>query len=194
MDVEEEQRDESRSSKAPNIRRRIMTKTSMEESRMDDEGEEGEELRSSTVPNTRRRTATKTSMEENKSDERAVAVTTQESLDGVREKAMTIGSLDELEASSGAGRWSSSGRAQNDRKKEDNEVVRALVGVVMKEGDIVCRCFRRKSKLWKDRSLKRARSQGSALRVFTSSAQLANQLKINEIWRSWKIGDEERDG
>ena len=43
------------------------------------------------MPNTRRRIATKkTSLEVNKSDERTVAVTTQESVDGVREKAMRI--------------------------------------------------------------------------------------------------------
>ena len=40
MDVEEEERYEFRSSKAQNIRRRIMTKASMEESQMDDEGKE----------------------------------------------------------------------------------------------------------------------------------------------------------
>ena len=49
----------------------------------------------------------KTSLEEYKSDEKKVAVTTQESLDGIREKAMRIASLDELGASSSAGRWSS---------------------------------------------------------------------------------------
>ena len=63
---------------------------------MDDEGEKGDEFRSSTVPNTRRRIARKTQVEENKSDERKVAVITQESLDGIREKAMRIASLDEL--------------------------------------------------------------------------------------------------
>ena len=54
------------------------------------EGVEGDEFRSSAVPNTRRRIATTTSLEENKSDERTVAVTIQESLDGIREKAMRI--------------------------------------------------------------------------------------------------------
>ena len=87
MEVEEEEIDESRSSKGQNTRRRTMTNTSMEESRMDDEVEEGDELRSSAVPNTRRRIATKTSLEENSTNERTVAVTTQESLDGIREKA-----------------------------------------------------------------------------------------------------------
>ena len=52
MDVEGEERDESRGSTVQN-RRRIMTKTSMEESQMDDEGKERDESRSSTEPNTR---------------------------------------------------------------------------------------------------------------------------------------------
>ena len=54
---------------------------------MDDEGEEGDEFRSSTVPNARRRIVTKTPLEENKCDVRTVAVTTQESLDGIFLKA-----------------------------------------------------------------------------------------------------------
>ena len=89
MDVEGgRDRGESKSSKAQNIRRRILTKTSVEESRTDDEGEEGDEFRSSTVPNVRRRIATKNrSLEENKSGERTVALTTEEALDGIREKA-----------------------------------------------------------------------------------------------------------
>ena len=70
------------------------------------EGEEGDEFRSSTVPITRRRMATKTLLEEKNSDEKTLAVTTQESLDGIREKAARIASLVELR--SGAGRWSSS--------------------------------------------------------------------------------------
>ena len=74
LDIEGEKRHEARSSKAQNMRRRMMTKTETEESRIDDEGEEEDEFRSSTVPNTRRRIATKTSMEENKSDGRTVAV------------------------------------------------------------------------------------------------------------------------
>ena len=122
---------------------------------MDDEGAEGDEFRSSTVPNTRRRIVTKTSLEEDKSDERTVAVTTQELLDGIREKAMRIASLDELDASSGAGRWSSSGRAEKDRNKNFNEIERALEGLVMKEGDIVV-VSDSKSKPWNDMSLKRA--------------------------------------
>ena len=67
-----------------------------DKSRMDVEGEKRDESRSSTAPNTRRRIATKTSLEENKSDETTVAVTTPESLDGIREKAMRIPSIDEL--------------------------------------------------------------------------------------------------
>ena len=127
---------------------------------------------------TRRRIATI------KSDERTVAVTTLESIGGIRENAMRVASLDELEESSGAGRWSISGGAENDRIKKVNEIVRAIVGLVTKEGDIVV-ASDNKSKLWKDMSLKRAiqnlnmkyvdvaRSPGSALRVFTSSERLA---------------------
>ena len=50
MDVEGEERDETRSPKAQNVRRRMMTKTSTEESRMDDQGVEGDDFRSSAVP------------------------------------------------------------------------------------------------------------------------------------------------
>ena len=39
-------------------------------------------------------------MEENNGDERTVAVTTQESSDGIREKPMRIASIDELETGS----------------------------------------------------------------------------------------------
>ena len=155
------------------------TEASVEESRMDDEGEEGDELKSSAVPNTRPRIAT-TSLEEKKCDERVVAVTTQEWLDGIHEKSMRIASLDELEESSDPGRWSSSGRAENDRNKKVNEIAKAFVGLVMKGGDIIV-ASGSKSKQWKDMSLKRAIqdwnmkyvdvaiSPGSALRVFTSS-------------------------
>ena len=45
MDVEGEGRDESRSSTEPNIRRRIVTETSTEESRVEDEGEQGDGFR-----------------------------------------------------------------------------------------------------------------------------------------------------
>ena len=192
MDVEQEERDESRSSKAQNTRRRIMTQASMEESQMDDEGKERDESRSSTEPNTRRRIATKPSLEESRSDERAVAVTTQESLDGIREKAMRIASIDELETGSSIARWSSPWRPENDRTGKANELVRSLLGIIKKEADIIV-ASGSKSKLWRDMSLKRAvqdwnmkyvdvaRSPGSALRVFTSSERLVNQLTINEI-------------
>ena len=101
---------------------------------------------------------------------------------------MWIANLDELGASSGAGRWSSSGGAENDRNKKVNKIVRALVGSIMKEEDIVDASASR-SKLWKDMSLKRAmknwnlkyvdvaRSPGSALRVFTSSKRAAKIIE-----------------
>ena len=61
--------------------------------------------------------------------------------------AMRIASIDELETSSRAGRWSSPGRAENDRTKRANELVRALVGLITKEGDTVV-ASDSKSKLW----------------------------------------------
>ena len=160
MDVEE--RDGSRSSKAQNIRRRTMTKTLMEDSRPDDEGEEGDEFRSSTVPNTRRSIVAKRSPEEERGDERTAAVTTQESLDGIHGKAMRIASVVELEVNSGAGRWSSS------KLRKDLSLKRAIQNWNMKYVDI-------------------ARSRGPALREFTSSEQLANHLKINEIGEVGKL-------
>ena len=54
---------------------------------------------------------------EQKSDETTVAVTTQESPDGVREKARLQASMS-WGASSSAGRFSSSGGAENDRNKK----------------------------------------------------------------------------
>ena len=98
---------------------------------------------------------TKTSLEENKSDERSVAVTTNESLDGIREKAMRTTSTDELGASSSAGRWSSSGGAVNDKNKKVTEIVRAMVGFMTKEEDVVV-ASDSKSKQWRDVILKRA--------------------------------------
>ena len=97
---------------------------------------------------TRRRTATNASLEENKSDEKTVAVTTKESLDGIREKAMMIANLDELGASSSARRWSNSRGAENDRNTKANEIVRDIVGSTMKERDVVV-VYDRKSTLWK---------------------------------------------
>ena len=62
MDVVGEERDESGSSDAQSIRRRIMTNTSMEESRMDD-GRRRET--NSEVPNIRQRIATKNTVGRN---------------------------------------------------------------------------------------------------------------------------------
>ena len=188
-------------------------KSTTDESRMDVEGEETDESRRSTAPNTRRRIATKTSLEENESGKTTVAVTTQESLDGIREKATRIASLDELETGSSADRWSIPRGEANDKTKKANELVRALVGQITKEVDIVV-ASDGKSKLWRDLSLMRpiqklehetcfdiARSPVSALRVFTSSERLPNQLKFNEIgevgkfvmkiksWKSLDIGN-----
>ena len=63
---------------------------------------------------------------ENKSVERAVAVTTQESSDGIREKAMRIASIDELETGRSTARWFSPGRAEHDRTGKATELVRSL--------------------------------------------------------------------
>ena len=160
---------------------------------MDDEGEE---FRSSTVPNTRRCIVTKTSLEEDNSDEKTVAVTTQESLDGICEKAMRIARIDELGAKQQCRKIVQFKEgAENNRNKKASEIVKAIVGSIMNEVDIVTMSDS-KPKLWKDMSLKRAienwnmehvnvaRNPGSALRVFTSSERLA---------RSWRIGDEDRD-
>ena len=136
-----------------------MTKTSFEESR--------EEFRSSTVPNARRRIVTKRPLEENKSDERTVAVTIQESLDGIREKAMRSASFDDMGASGSARRGPSPGEAEIDKIKKAKEIVRVQQ---RKKGDIVVACAS-KSNLWKDVDLRRAvqnwnmRSPESALRV-----------------------------
>ena len=73
---------------------RTQQNSATDESRMNVQREERDESRSSTAPNTRRRITTKTSLE--------VAVTTQESLDGIRENAMRIASIDELETVSSA--------------------------------------------------------------------------------------------
>ena len=165
---------------------------------MDDKEEGENESRSSTAPNTRRRIVTKTPLEENKGDERTVALTFQESLDGIREKAMRTASLDGVGASSSAGRCSSSGGADDARNKKVDEIVRPLVGLITQDGDIVV-ASDSKSKLWKGMSLKWAihnwnvkyvdvaRSPGSALRVFTSSGRLANQLKNNNIGKGGRL-------
>ena len=78
-----------------------------------------------------------------------------------------------------------------DKTKKGEEIVRALVGSMTEEADIVVACDS-KSKLWKDVDLKSAmqnwnmkyvgiaRSPESALRVGTSSERLAIQMKISE--------------
>ena len=63
-------------------------------------------------------------MEENKSDERTVAVTTQESLDGIREKATGQATS----ARRGPSPWG----AEIDKTKKAKEMVRALVGSITK--------------------------------------------------------------
>ena len=78
-----------------------------------------------------------------------MAVTTQESLVGIRENAMRIASLDEMGASSSARREPSQGGDEIDRTEKAKEIVRALVGSMAKEGDIVV-ASDSKSKLWKD--------------------------------------------
>ena len=135
---------------------------------------------------------TKTSLEQSISDDRAVAVTIQESSDGIREKAMRIASIDEFETGSSTATWFSPGGADNDRTQKANELVRSHVGITKKEEDIIV-ALAAIQKLWRDMSLKRAiqnwnmkyvdivRSPGSAIRVFTSNERLANQLKTNEI-------------
>ena len=89
-----------------------------------------------------------------------MAVTTRESLDGILEKAIRIASIGELETGSSAGRWSSPKGAANDKTKTANELVRAVVGQMAKEGDIDV-TNDSKSKLWKDLSLKRAKQNGN---------------------------------
>ena len=96
----------------------------------------------------------------------------------------------------------------NDMTGKANELVRSLVGMMNEEGDIIV-ASSSKSKLWRDMSLKRAMQNssmkyvdvvtnpGSAIRVFTSSERLANQLKETEmddriVERSWKVGEEDQ--
>ena len=156
-----------------------------------------DESRSSKAQNIRR-TMTNTSLGANESDKATVAVTTQESMDGIREKAMRIASLDEMGASSSASRESSPGGAEIDKTKTAKEFVRGFVGSMTKEGDIVVACDSN-SKLWKDVDLRRAmqnwnmkfvdtvRSPESALRGFTSCERLANQMKIKEVREVGKL-------
>ena len=119
---------------------------------MDDEGEEGDGFRSSTATNTRRRIVTKTPLEENKSDETTVAVTTQESLDGIREKAN-----EDCKLRSDGDRQQIRQMVQGIGEGQDHELVRALVGQITREGDTVV-ASDSESKLWRDLSLKRTRS------------------------------------
>ena len=82
--------------------------------------------------------------------------------------------------------------ADIDKIKKAKEIVRALVGSMTKEGDIVVACDS-KSKQWKAVNLRRAmqnwsmkcadtaRNQGSVMLVFSSSERLANRMKINAI-------------
>ena len=81
---------------------------------------------------------------------------TLESSGGIREKAMRIASIDELETGSSTARWSNPGGAENDWTGKANELVRSLVGIIKKEGDIIIVASGSKSKLWRDMSLKRA--------------------------------------
>ena len=62
-----------------------------------------------------------------------MTVTILESLDGIREKATKIASIDELETGSSTARWSSPGTAVNEKTKKVNELLRALVGEIKKE-------------------------------------------------------------
>ena len=69
---------------------------------------------------------TKTPLEENNSDEWMVAVTTQELLDGIREKAMRIVSLHKMETCCSARRGHSPEGAEIDKTKKAKVIVRAL--------------------------------------------------------------------
>ena len=83
-----------------------------------------------------------------------MAVTSHESSDGIREKAMRI--VDELETGSSKARCSSPLEAENDRTGKANELVRSTWN--LKYVDIV-------------------RSPGSVIRVFTSSERLAEDQR-----------------
>ena len=62
---------------------------------------------------------------------------------------MRIASIDELDTGSSTPRWSSPRGAENDRNKKVSEIVRALVGFEMREGDIVV-ASGSKSKRWRE--------------------------------------------
>ena len=65
-----------------------------------------------------------------------MAVTIQESSEGLCEKAIRIARMDGLETSSSTARWSSPGGAENDKTLKANELVRSLVGRRKKEETI----------------------------------------------------------
>ena len=113
-------------------------------------------------------------------------------------------------------------RDTNSEVQQDQESQRdceGFVGSMTKEGSIVVACDS-KSKLWEAVDLKRAMqnwnmkyvdfvgSPESALRIFTSSGRLANQMNINGVWEKLenlcrrsrclvdkrKTDEEDRDG
>ena len=87
-----------------------------------------------------------------------VAVTTQEPLDGLREKAMRIASLDQMEATCAARRGPSPGGPDIDKTQQAKEIVRVLVGSTTTGWDIVVACDN-KSKLWRDAALNRSNAK-----------------------------------
>ena len=100
-------------------------------------------------------------MEEDKSDETPVAV-----IKSCCMGSMRIASLVGSGANGSAGRWSSPGRAANDMNEQVDELVRAFVGSIMKERDIVV-TTNSKSKLRKDMSLKRVIFENGKRKVST---------------------------
>ena len=83
-------------------------------------------------------------------------------------------------------------KPKNDKNKKANEIVRAIVGSMVTEGEIVVASdskskaverheFAKQHKIGPGKMSTLRGNPGSALRVFTSSERLANQLKINEI-------------
>ena len=133
-----------------------------------------------------------------------MAVTTQESSDGIREKAMRIASIDELETGSSTARWSNPGRAESDRTRKANELVISLVGMTKKAEDMIV-ASGSKSKQWRDMSLKRAiqnwnvkcvgieRSPGVSDQSVHQQSKTGKSVEDQRGWRNWRIGDEDRD-
>ena len=149
-------RDEFRSSKAQNIGRRMTTKAPMDESQMDEKFDRNEHQVKNRDENI---------WEEHKSDESAVAVTTQGSSDGIREKAMRIASIDALETGSSTERWSSPGGAE---KKE------TLSSPPMERHEFAASDTKLEHELCRH-------CEESSDKSVHSSERPANQLKINEI-------------